>query len=64
MGGGQRTPFYSFASLTEHAPAWLLLPRSTLWWYRAGLALEYERRDDMHYSLLRLGCCMVLFLPP
>jgi hypothetical protein len=25
------------------------------------LALRYERRDDIHYGFLQLGCCMVLF---
>jgi hypothetical protein len=26
------------------------------------LSIRYERRDDIHYGFLQLGCCMVLFL--
>jgi hypothetical protein len=26
------------------------------------LAVRYERRADIHYALLQLGCCAVLFL--
>ena len=30
-------------------------------WMRR-LCIRYERRDDIHYALRQLGCCMVLFL--
>ena len=26
------------------------------------LAVRYERRTDIHYAFLQLGCCLVLFL--
>ncbi len=37
--------------------------RTGAWLHRMRrLSIRYERRDDIHYAFLQLGCCMVLYL--
>ena len=39
-----------------------VVARTGAWLHRMRrLSVRYERRDDIHYGFLQLGCCMVLF---